>query len=71
MKANYAMTTRERKAYDRGSATRYYGRTPRPHIWTSNDPQALKVIPLEDMTEAEVQAFWLGYEQETDRKDYG
>jgi hypothetical protein len=70
MKANYAMTSRERKAYDRGSATRYYGRAPRPHIWTSNDPQALTVIPKEDMTDSEIAAYWKGYDDETDRKQW-
>jgi len=65
------MTNRERKAYDRGSATKYYGRIPRPHIWTSNDPAALRVIPIEDMTESEIAAYWQGYNDEMDSKDYG
>ena len=65
------MTDRERKAYDRGSATKYYGRIPRPHIWTSNNPQTLTEVQVEDMTDSEIAAYWQGYSEEMDTKDYG
>ena len=60
---------REEKAAIRGSADRYYGRYPEPHIWL--DTVGRNVVPEEDMTESEIEAYMEGWRNEEDRKDWG
>ena len=60
---------REEKAAIRGSADRYYGRYPEPHIWL--DTIGRNVVPEEDMTESEIEAYMEGWRNEEDRKDWG
>lgn len=55
-------------AYDRGSADRYYGRPFSPHYFvagTYNSPM------VTDLTEDEIADYRQGWDEETDRKDYG
>ncbi len=59
---------RERRAYSRGSADAYYHRTPNPHIWL--DLMGREVVTKENMTEAEIESYWLGYNEEDDRKEW-
>lgn len=63
------MMDREERAADRGSADRYYGRYPEPHIWL--DTVGRNVVPEEDMTESEIEAYMEGWRNEEDRKDWG
>ena len=60
---------REEKAADRGSMDRYYGRQPEPHIWLDNIGK--NVVSEGDMTEGEVNAYFEGWWNEEDRKDWG
>ena len=59
---------REERAYDRGSADAYYGRPLNPHIWL--DLMGREVVTKENMTEAEIESYWLGYSEEDDRKEW-
>tara|TARA_A100001515_G_scaffold70967_1_gene56469 strand:- start:284 stop:550 length:267 start_codon:yes stop_codon:yes gene_type:complete len=63
------MMDREERAADRGSADRYYGRQPEPHIWLDNIGR--NVVAEVDMTEGEVDAYFEGWRNEEDRKDWG
>ena len=60
---------REEKAADRGSMDRYYGRKPEPHIWLDNIGKS--VVTESNMTEEEKNAYWEGWRNEEDRKDWG
>ena len=68
-KVKALMMEREERAADRGSADAYYGRTGRPHIWL--DGIGREFIEEGDMTKAEIAAYWEGYDNEIDRKDWG
>lgn len=57
-------------AYDRGSADAYYGREANPHYFTADTYNSTK-IELEDMSKEEIAAYMAGYEETTDRKDWG
>jgi len=57
-------------AYDRGSADAYYGRSFEPHFYTGATYMSARV-ELEHMTAAEITAYTAGYNQTTDRKDWG
>ena len=59
---------REERAANRGSADRYYGREPVPHIWLDN---LGRNIVIEEMTVEEVDAYFEGWWNEEDRKDWG
>ena len=59
---------REERAANRGSADRYYGREPVPHIWLDN--LGRDIVLEEEMTE-EVDAYFEGWWNEEDRKDWG
>lgn len=59
---------REERAYDRGSADAYYGRPFNPHIWL--DLMGRDKVTKENMTEAEIESYWLGYSEEDDRKEW-
>lgn len=61
---------RHGSAYDRGSADAYYGRAPDPHYYLG-DTHTTKRIGKEDMTQDEIDSYLTGYNQETDRKDWG
>ncbi len=60
---------REDRASDRGAADRYYGRQPDPRIWLDNIGK--DVVAEVDMTEGEVEAYFEGWRNEEDRKDWG
>lgn len=54
--------------YDRGSADAYYGRGRDPHWYpkgTGYEPR------ITDLTPEQVAEYTKGYEEETDRKDWG
>lgn len=56
--------------FDRGSADAYYHRSYNPHYFKGATYSSEKV-EMEDMTEAEITAYTVGYETETDRKNWG
>tara|TARA_Y100001938_G_scaffold105878_1_gene144463 strand:- start:427 stop:639 length:213 start_codon:yes stop_codon:yes gene_type:complete len=60
---------REEKAADRGSMDRYYRRQPEPHIWLDNIGKS--VVTEKNMTKEEKNAYWEGWRNEEDRKDWG
>ena len=60
---------REARAADRGAADRYYGREPVPHIWLDN--LGRNIVIEEEMTVEEVDAYFEGWWNEEDRKDWG
>ena len=60
---------REERAANRGSADRYYGREPVPHFWLDN--LGVNFVTEEEMTVEEVDAYWEGWWNEEDRKDWG
>lgn len=68
MKIEYDM--RHGGPYDRGSADAYYGRSYDPHFFKGDTYNSDKV-ELKDMTADEIVAYTAGYNQETDRKDWG
>lgn len=65
-----AMTPDKRHGgpYDRGSADRYYGRLFRPHYFLGKTGQSREITALSDEELAEYKSGW---NEETDRKDYG
>ena len=63
------MMDREERALDRGSADAYYGRSGHPHIWL--DSLGKQVVKKSRMTEGEIAAYWEGYDNQIDRKDWG
>jgi len=60
---------REERAADRGAADRYYGREPVPHFWLDN--LGVNFVTEDDMTVEEVDAYFEGWWNEEDRKDWG
>jgi hypothetical protein len=56
--------------YDRGSADSYYHRPFNPHYYVEGTGTSPRV-ELADMTAAEITAYTAGYNQTTDRKDWG
>ena len=56
-------------AGDRGLADAYYGRPANPNMWL--DPLGTKVLTREQMTREEIAAYREGYDNQTDRKDWG
>ena len=56
--------------YDRGSADYYYWRDCKPHYYKSSTYNSEKVSAA-DMTAKEVAEYLLGYNSETERKDWG
>jgi hypothetical protein len=55
---------------DRGSADAYYGRRSEPHYYIEGSILSDKVEKA-DMTEDEIAAYYYGYANEDDRKDWG
>jgi hypothetical protein len=68
-KVKAMMMDREERALDRGSADAYYGRSGRPHIWL--DGLGQQVVEKSRMTQGEIAAYWEGYDNQIDRKDWG
>lgn len=54
--------------YDRGSADSYYGRRKDPHWYPEGTGRGERVT---DLTEEEIKEYNLGYEENTDFKDWG
>ena len=63
------MMDREQRASDRGAADRYYGRQPEPHMWLNN--LGVNFVAEDKMSENEIEAYWEGWRNEEDRKDWG
>ena len=55
---------------DRGSADAYYGRGFEPHYFVGDTYQS-EAVMIDDMTPDEIAAYKYGYDNETDRKDWG
>ena len=55
---------------DRGSADRYYGRPYDPHYWPMGTNNGIK-IEAEQMDPLQIAQYTFGYENETDRKNWG
>lgn len=51
--------------YDRGSADSYYRRSPEPHYYSGNTR-----IEESDMTPNQIEAYYAGYEENDDYKEY-
>ena len=62
-------STQHGSPYDRGSADYYYARVSNPHCYPNGTGNAPRV-KVEDMTQAELDAYHAGYEEETDRKQW-
>jgi len=62
------MTPREKLAEERGSKDAYYGRSGFPNIWM--DMLGGYIIPKDRMTKSEISAYWEGYDNQIDRKEY-
>jgi len=56
--------------YDRGAADAYYGRRFFPHYY-KGDTQASPLIEIEDCDSPDYDAYRAGYNEQTDRKDWG
>jgi hypothetical protein len=60
---------REKLALKRGAADAYYGkRAPVPHIWL--DDLGKEIVYTQHMTEEERKAYWKGYDEQIDRKEW-
>ena len=67
---NREVFTRHGGAYDRGSADAYYHRSAWPHYYVGDTYSSTK-IEKENMSEEEIAAYMAGYNETTDRKDWG
>jgi hypothetical protein len=56
--------------YDRGSADYYYWRACRPHFFEGATHMSREITEA-NMTTKQIVAYKKGYENETDRKDWG
>jgi hypothetical protein len=56
--------------YDRGSADAWYGRRFNPHYY-SGDTRSSTLIEITDDESPEYDAYRAGYNEQTDRKDWG
>ena len=61
--------TRHGGPYDRGSADRYYGREAIPHYFKGHTHQS-ELVSCDSMTVTEIEAYYAGYKEETDRKNW-
>jgi hypothetical protein len=57
-------------AYDRGSCDAYYWREAQPHYFTGDSFRSPRLEEC-DMTEEEIAAYYAGYYEQFDRKDWG
>ena len=55
--------------YDRGGADSYYGRPAVPHYWPAGTNKGY-MVPESDMTEAEVEAYYAGYGDNDNFRDF-
>lgn len=55
--------------FDRGSLDAYYHRKPAPHYYKGNTGVSEKVIK-KDMTDEEISAYYAGFDQCEDFKEY-
>ena len=55
---------------DRGSADRYYGRCCEPHYYPEGTYKGYRVCE-QDMTFEQISEYTLGWNEETDKKDWG
>ena len=60
---------REARAAERGAADRYYGRQPVSHMWL--DSLGINFANEKQMSTNEIEAYWEGWRNEEDRKDWG
>ena len=67
-KKRWRITDRLRRAADRGSADRYYGRMPRPHLWL--DGVGHCEVVGDEMSSEEVLSYLEAYDAEEYRKDW-
>jgi len=56
--------------YDRGCADAYYWREYNPHYYKSATYQS-DMVEMKDMTAEEIVAYTVGYNETTERKDWG
>lgn len=56
--------------YDRGSADKYYGGRPTPHYYVGAVGGSRRVEEWH-MTKDQIAEYHAGYDQETDKKDWG
>ena len=72
MKKFYELKTKAKHGspLDRGSADRYYGRPYDPHYWPMGTNNGIK-IEAEQMDPLQIAQYTFGYENETDRKNWG
>lgn len=56
-------------AGDRGAIDAYYGHLGSPRIVL--DPLGKTIVPKAKMSKEEIKAYWEGYDNQTDRKDWG
>jgi hypothetical protein len=64
------MKRRHGSPYDRGSADRYYGREFSPHFFEGSSYSSKRILRSE-MTPEQVMDYQKGWDEETDRKDWG
>ena len=62
------MTDRMQLALKRGAADAYYGHSGRPGIVL--DPLGKTIVPKADMSKEEIKAYWEGYDEQIDRKEW-
>ena len=62
------MTDRMELALKRGAIDAYYGHSGRPRIVL--DPLGNTVVPKADMSKDEIKAYWEGYDEQIDRKEW-
>ena len=55
---------------DRGSADAYYQRRRAPHFYIGKSITGI-YVPMSEMTQAQINSYNLGYDNEDDKKDYG
>ena len=55
---------------DRGAADAYYWREREPHYYIGKSITGIKV-PMSQMSQAQINAYNIGYDNEDDRKDSG
>ena len=56
--------------YDRGSCDAYYHRAAQPHYFTRDSFRSTQIEEC-DMSEEEIAAYYQGYYDQNDRKDWG
>jgi hypothetical protein len=70
MKEVFQYDKRHGGPYDRGSADAYYHRSYAPHYFKGASYSS-PLVPMQHMTADEIVAYTKGYNETTDRKDWG